>query len=215
MTLTLHNYFRSSTSTRLRAALNLKGIETAYRSYALLKHENKTPAFLARNPAGLVPVLELDDGTPLVQSLAIMEWLEETYPEPPLLPADALARARVRALAQMIALEVHPVNNLRVLAYIREKFGQDDEGVRAWFHHWVHETFAPLEIMLAASPDTGTFCHGEVPGMADCCLYAQMWNNRRFRVDTNRYPTIERIFAALDTLEAFANAAPPAQPDAV
>ncbi|HSF91122.1 MAG TPA: maleylacetoacetate isomerase, partial [Paracoccaceae bacterium] len=158
---------------------------------------------------------ELEDGNMLVQSLAIVEWLEETHPEPELLPADALGRARVRALSHMIALEIHPLNNLRVLAYIRENHGQDEDGVKAWFHHWVHETFAPLEIMLASSPDTGVFCHGDTPTMADCCLFAQMWNNKRFAVDTSPYPTIERIFNALQAEDAFLKAAPANQPDAI
>ncbi len=213
--LTLHNYFRSSTSTRLRAALNLKGLAYDYRAYALLKSETKTPEFLARSPAGLVPVLELEDGTALSQSLAIIEYLDEVHPAPPLLPADPAGRARVRALACMIACEVHPLNNLRVLRYLGEEFDADDQGKAAWFIHWVHETFRPLETLLAESPDTGTFCHGEVPGLADLCLYAQVWNNRRFKVDTAPYPTVERIFAALDKLDAFRRAAPPEQPDAV
>ena len=212
--LTLHNYFRSSTSTRLRAALNLKGLEYDYRPVSLLKAEQKAPGFLARNPAGLVPVLELDDGTCLTQSLAIIEYLDETHPEPPLLPADALGRARVRGLAYMIACEVHPLNNLRVLQFIASQYGADDAGKAAWFRHWVAETFGALETTLAASPETGTFCHGDTPGLADLCLYAQVWNNRRFDVDQSGYPTINRIFEALDGIEAFARAAPPVQPDA-
>lgn len=213
--LTLHNYFRSSTSTRLRAALNLKGLAYDYRGYALLKKETQSPDFLARSPAGLVPVLELDDGTALSQSLAIIEYLDEEHPSPPLLPPDARGRARVRALAYMIACEVHPLNNLRVLQYLGQNFGQDDAGKAAWFAHWVHETFRPLETLLASSPETGRYCHGDTPGLADCCLYAQIWNNRRFDVDMAPYPTIRRIFAALDELDAFRKAAPPEQPDAV
>ena len=212
--LTLHNYFRSSTSTRVRAALNLKGLAYDYKGYALIRKEQKSDAFLAMNPAGLVPVLELDSGETLFQSLAIMEYLDEVHPEPPLLPRDAMGRARVRALSFMIACEVHPLNNLRVLTYIGEHHGQDDAGKAAWFRHWVGETFGALETVLADSPDTGTFCHGDTPGLADTCLYAQVWNNRRFDVDMTPYPTINRIFAALDTLEAFRDAAPPLQPDA-
>ncbi|MEZ5537744.1 MAG: maleylacetoacetate isomerase [Thiolinea sp.] len=214
MKLILHNYFRSSTSTRLRAALNLKGLDYDYVSYALKARENESPDYLGKNPQGLVPSLELEDGTVLTQSLAIMEWLDETHPEPVLLPADPLERARVRALAQAIALEIHPINNLRVLEYISEQFGADEAQVKAWFSHWVHTTFAPLETMLADSPMTGTFCHGDTPGYADCCLYAQMWNNRRFAVDMSAYPTIQRIFAACDALPAFSGAAPGRQPDA-
>jgi len=211
----LHNYFRSSTSTRLRAALNLKGLAYDNVSYALIKGEQRSEAFLAKNPAGLVPVLELDDGTMLTQSLAIIEYLDEVHPTPPLLPSDAKGRARVRSLAYMLACEVHPLNNLRVLNYLATEFDQDDQGKAAWFNHWVHTTFEPLEVALANSPDTGTYCHGDTPGLADLCLYAQMWNNKRFLVDTSRYPTIERIFAALKTVEAFRKAAPPAQPDSV
>ena len=212
--LTLHNYFRSSTSTRLRAALNLKGVAYDYKAYALLKKETQTPEFLSKSPAGLVPVLELEDGTSLSQSLAIIEYIEETPPKPPLLPADPAGRARVRALSYMIACEVHPLNNLRVLQYLASELDADDQDRTAWFHHWVHATFTPLEKLLAESADTGIFCHGDVPGLADCCLYAQMWNNRRFKVNTSAYPTIERIFLELDKLEPFRLAAPPTQPDA-
>jgi len=211
---TLHNYFRSSTSTRLRAALNLKRLRYDYKAYALLKNETRTPAFLAKNPAGLVPVLELDDGTMLTQSLAIIEYLDETHPDPPLLPADAKGRARVRSLACMIACELHPLNNLRVLQYLAGALGQDDGARAAWFRHWVETTFDTLETSLAASADTGRFCHGDAPGLADLCLYAQVWNNRRFAIDTSRWPAIARIFDALDALDAFRDAAPPAQPDA-
>jgi len=214
MTLTLHNFFRSSTSTRLRAALNLKGLPYTYVAYALRKGETRTPEYLAMNPAGLVPSLEREDGTVLVQSLAIIEWLDEVHPEPALLPSDPDGRARVRALACMIACEIHPLNNLRVLGYLGEKLGADEAAVKAWFTHWVEATFEPLERMLAGSPATGRFCHGDVPGLADLCLYAQVWNNRRFDIPLDRWPTIARIFGELDQLQAFRDAAPPNQPDA-
>jgi maleylacetoacetate isomerase len=214
MTLKLHNYFRSSTSTRLRAALNLKGLAYEYVGVHLPRGAHRDPGYVALNPQGLVPALELEDGTVLTQSLAIMDYLDEAYPERPLLPASPKARARVRALGQMVALEIHPINNLRVLTYLDTEFGAGDEGKAAWFNHWVHTTFAPLEQMLAGSSETGTYCHGEVPGYADCCLYAQMWNNQRFKVDMSPYPTIRRIHAALDVLPAFAEAAPARQPDA-
>lgn len=214
MTLTLHNFFRSSTSTRLRAALNLKGLSYDYVSYALRKGETRTPEYLAMNPAGLVPALQREDGVVMVQSLAIIEWLEEVHPEPALLPPDPDGRARVRALAYMVACEIHPVNNLRVLGYIDQEFDAGEEGQKAWFQHWVNTTFEPLESMLAASPQTGRFCHGDTPTLADLCLYAQVWNNGRFEVDMTPYPTISRIFAALDELPAFRDAAPPNQPDA-
>lgn len=211
----LHNFFRSSTSTRLRAALNLKGLATDYVAYALRKDETRSLSFLAINPAGLVPVLEIDDGTALVQSLAIMEWLDETQAGPPLLPNDALGRARVRALSYMIACEIHPLNNLRVLNRLTEQFGADEESQKFWFVHWVETTFDPLETMLAEDDRTGRYCHGDTPGLADCCLYAQVWNNRRFAIDTSRWPTTARIFDALDALPAFRDAAPMNQPDAV
>ena len=214
MTLRLHNFFRSSTSTRLRAALNVKGLAYDYVPYVLREGETRTPAFRAMNPAGLVPVLEREDGTYLTQSLAIIEWLEETHPEPPLLPADAEGRARVRALAYMVACEVHPLNNLRVLGYLGETFKADEAAQKAWFTHWVTETFDALETSLSTDAATGRYCHGDAPTLADLCLYAQVWNNKRFAIYVAGWPTIARIFAALDALPAFRDAAPPAQPDA-
>ncbi|MCP4875487.1 MAG: maleylacetoacetate isomerase [Gammaproteobacteria bacterium] len=209
----LHNFFRSSTSTRLRAALKLKGLDYVYKSYALKAGEAETPEYLRINPQGLVPSFELADGTTLTQSMAIIEWLDEIYPTPPLLPDDPIARAQLRSLAYMIAFEIHPLNNLRVLQYIEQHHGQDETGVAHWYAHWVHTTFAPLEQVLSTSPLTGRYCHGDEPGLADLCLYAQFWNNRRFDIDTSAYPTIERIFAALDELDAFHNASPLRQPD--
>jgi maleylpyruvate isomerase len=192
MTLRLHNFYRSSSSTRLRAALNLKGLNYEYLAYALRKGDHRSAEFLAINPAGLVPVLELGDGTVLTQSLAIIEWLDETYSEPPLLPEDPAARARVRALAYMVACEIHPLNNLRVLNRLGAQFDAGDDAVAQWFGHWVTATFDPLEAMLAA----------------------QVWNNRRFSIPLETWPTIARIFAELDGLQAFRDAAPPNQPDA-
>lgn len=214
MTLRLHNFFRSSTSTRLRAALNLKGLDFEYVAYALRKGENRTAAYLAMNPAGLVPALERDDGVVLTQSLAIIEWLNETHPTPPLLPADADGRARVRSLAYMIACEIHPLNNLRVLNRLSAQFGAADDAVAQWFVHWVMETFDAIEATLSDSPQTGPFCHGDVPTIADICLYAQVWNNRRFSIPLENWPTIAKIFGELDGIAAFSNAAPPNQPDA-
>lgn len=211
--LVLHNYFRSSTSTRLRAALNLKGLPYEYVAHHLRKGEHRAAAYLAINPQGLVPSLVLGDGTVLTQSLAIIEYLDEVHPEPPLLPKAAVERARVRALACAVACEIHPVNNLRVLGYLKSAFGADDEATAAWFRHWVDETFAPLENMLAEDSKTGRFCHGNMPGLADVCLYAQVLNNRRFNVDMSHYPTIGRIFDACAALPQFERAAPDKQPD--
>ncbi|MGQ9365478.1 maleylacetoacetate isomerase [Azospirillum sp. ST 5-10] len=210
----LHNFFRSSTSVRVRAALNLKGIAYEYRAYALRKGEHRSAGYLALNPQGLVPALELEDGTVLAQSLAIIEYLDEVRPEPPLLPAEPLARARVRSLAYAVACDIHPVNNLRVLQYIETRFGADEAAVTAWFRHWVAESFGPLESLLAGSPETGRFCHGDSPTLADLCLFAQAVNNVRFGVDMAPYPTIRRIVEACRALPAFERALPQNQPDA-
>jgi maleylpyruvate isomerase len=214
MSLKLHNFFRSSTSTRVRAALNIKGLDYDYVPYVLRDGQTRTPEYLAKNPQGLVLILEKEDGTFLTQSLAIMEWLEETRPEPALLPAAANGRARVRALSYMVACEIHPLNNLRVLFRIRDQFGANEEAQKEWFTHWVAITFDALEGELSESNDTGTYCHGDTPTMADCCLYAQVWNNKRFALPLENWPTISRIYAALDTLPEFQKAAPPNQPDA-
>jgi maleylpyruvate isomerase len=212
--LVLHNYFRSSASVRVRVALNLKGLDYTYAAHHLRHGEHRSEAYRAVNPHALVPALELADGTVLTQSLAIMEYLDEVFAEPPLLPTEPGARARVRAIAQAIACDTHPLTNLRVLGDLRTRFGADDAAVKDWIHHWVKETFGPLETMLTGDSATGTFCHGEQPGMADVCLFAQMFNNQRFGVDMAPYPTIRRIFAAAARLPAFDKAAPENQPDA-
>lgn len=210
----LHNYFRSSTSYRVRIALNLKGLGYEYVARHLRHGGNRAPDYLAINPQGLVPAMVWSDGTVIAQSLAIMEFLDETVPEPPLLPADPHGRARVRMLSQMIACDIHPVNNLRILNALRGRYGADDTEIADWFRHWVNETFQPLEKILSQSPQTGGFCHGDTPGMADICLVAQVANNARFNVDMSPYPTICRIRDACMELPAFANAAPARQPDA-
>jgi maleylpyruvate isomerase len=212
--LILHSYYRSSTSYRVRIALEMKGLAYQYVPHHLRHGEHLEPAYLSVNPQGLVPALVLDDGTLLTQSLAIIEFLDETRPEPPLLPQDALGRARVRMLAQMIACDIHPVNNLRVLTSLRTLFGAGDEDVVNWFRHWVNEGFQPLEKMLAYSSETATFCHGDTPGLADICLVAQVTSNARFGVDMTPYPTITRIHAACMALPAFQKAAPENQIDA-
>jgi len=209
----LHNYFRSSTSYRVRIALALKGVDYDYEAFHLRKGEQRSDSFLRLNPQGLVPALTWTDGETYTQSLAIIEFLEEKIPEPALLPKDAEGRQRVRSLAQMIALEIHPINNLRVLAYLKEHFGADEKAQAAWFRHWVAETFAPLEHRLATEPETGRFCHSDSVTLADICLAAQLVNNRRFDVDMEGYPQISRIGQALSELEAFRTAAPANQPD--
>ncbi|TGT85343.1 MULTISPECIES: maleylacetoacetate isomerase [unclassified Mesorhizobium] len=210
----LHNYYRSSTSYRVRIALEMKGLSYDYVPHHLRHGEHLEAAYLAVNPQGLVPALICNDGTLLTQSLAIIEFLDETTPEPPLLPKDPLGRARVRMLAQMIACDIHPVNNLRVLTSLRTLFGAGDQDVANWFRHWVNEGFGPLETLLTASPETGTFCHGDTPGLADICLVAQVTSNARFGVDMTPYPTISRINAACMALPAFQKAAPQNQIDA-
>lgn len=211
--LRLHGFFRSSTSYRVRVALNLKGLVYDQTTYVLRKGEHRGEDYLAVNPQGLVPTLETDQGM-IAQSLAIIEWLDETHPEPAFLPDDAWGRARVRGLAQMIALDVHPINNLRVLFYIRDQFGADDDAQTAWFHHWVNQAFSALEKRLANDKETGAFCHGNMPGLADICLASQVVNNRRFSVDIAPYPTLERIYNACMALPAFQDALPENQPDA-
>jgi maleylpyruvate isomerase len=210
----LHNYFRSSTSYRVRIALAMKGIDYEYVAHHLRHGGHRQPAFLNINPQGLVPALVWSDGTTIAQSLAIIEFLEEVRPEPPLLPSDANGRARVRMLSQMIACDIHPLGNLRVLNALRSRYGADDSEVADWFRHWVNETFRPLEAILSSSAETGVFCHGDAPGLADICLVAQVANNARFNVDMTPYPTICRIRDACMALPAFADAAPARQPDA-
>jgi len=214
MTFRLHSFFRSSTSFRVRAALNLKGIAFDQATYALRKGEQRSPAYLALNPQGLVPSLETPDGI-LTQSLAIIEWLDEVYPDPALLPRDPWGRARVRSLAQIIALDIHPINNLRVLQYLGRTFGADEAQQAEWVRHWVDEAFHTLEARLSQEPETGRFCHGDAPGLADLCLAAQVINNARFAVDMSPYQTIQRIHDTCMALPSFEAASPMKQPDAV
>lgn len=211
----LHGFWRSSTSFRVRAALNLKGVLYSQKTYRLREGDQRQPDYLAVNPQGLVPSLVTPDGLVLTQSLAIIEWLDETFPEPALVPNDLNGRARVRALAQAIALDIHPINNLRVLNYLYGKFGADEKAQAEWFRHWASTTLGAVELSLASSPETGTFCHGENVGLADICLAGQMINNKRFEVDDSQWPTVRRITAACLALPAFQAAMPAAQPDAV
>jgi maleylpyruvate isomerase len=214
MSLVLHNYFRSSSSTRVRAALNLKGLAFDYIPHHLRKGEQTAPDYLKLNPQGLVPALQLESGDVLVQSLAIMEYLDEVHPTPALLPRDPVDRAYVRALALAIACEIHPINNLRVLGDIRQRFGADDEAVNSWFRHWVDVTFRPLEQTLATDGRRGLFCFGDEPGLADICILAQVINNKRFAVDMAPYPTLSAIYQNCLAVPAFAAALPDKQPDA-
>jgi maleylacetoacetate isomerase/maleylpyruvate isomerase len=211
----LYTFFRSSAAYRVRIALNLKGL--AYE--ALPVHlsrgggEQHAPAYRKLNPQSLVPVLQ-DGERALAQSLAIMEYLEEVYPLPPLLPENPAARARVRSLALAIACEIHPLNNTRVLSYLSGPMGLGDEAKRTWYHHWIALGLGALEARLAAERETGSFCHGDAPGLADCCLVPQLANARRFKCDVSPYPTLLRIEKNCQALDAFQRAAPDLQPDA-
>lgn len=211
----LHGFFRSSTAYRVRVALNIKGLPFDQKSYTLRAGHQREPDYLAINRQGLVPTLEGPDDTVLTQSLAIVEWLEEGYPEPPLLPQDRDGRARVRELAHMVALDVHPINNLRVLSYLQSAFGANDQAVATWFRHWVALAFEALENRLANDDATGRFCHRDTVSLADICLVAQSINNRRFAVDETPYPTLRRIVDACLQMPAFDAALPQKQPDAV
>ncbi len=210
----LYDYFRSSAAYRVRIALELKGL-AAQREYVhLRKGAQRADDYLALNAQGLVPALVLDDGTLLTQSLAIIEYLDETYPQPPLLPREPAARARVRAIAQSIACDIHPLDNLRVLLYLKNTLGVADAQKDAWYRYWVDVGFEALERQLARDPATGTYCHGETPTLADLCLVPQMANARRMAVDAAPYPTLVRIDESARALPAFAAAAPEKQADA-
>ena len=211
----LYDYFRSSAAYRVRIALNLKGIEPDERTFVHLRMGNqRAQDYLALNPQGLVPALAVDDGPVLTQSLAIIEYLDETHPEPPLLPKAPRERARVRAIALSIACEIHPLNNLRVLNYLLGTMGVSREQKDGWYRYWIDVGFEALEKSLAHDPATGRYCHGERPTLADICLVPQIANARRFSIDMSPYPTLTRIEAACNALSAFADAAPARQPDA-
>lgn len=209
----LYNFFRSGTSHRLRIALNLKGISPEYIAVDLRTEKHLTPEFRAVNPQMLVPALDVD-GDVLIQSPAIIEWLEEAYPTPALLPADALGRARVRALAAIVGCDIHPINNRRILEYLRKAFGQDEAGINAWCGTWIRSGFDAFEALLAADPKRGRYSYGDTPTIADVYLVPQVESARRFKVDLAPYPLIMAIDAACGELEAFRSAAPAVQPDA-
>jgi len=210
----LYTYFRSSASYRVRIALAYKGIahEAAYVS--LVKGEHRADAYREVNVQRLVPALE-DDGRVLVQSLAIIEYLDERHPQPPLLPQDPVARAYVRAVAQIIACEIHPLNNLRTLKFIRKAYGLDEEGVNAWYRHWIADGFAMLEGYLERERRDGPYCNGGAVSMADCCLVPQVFNAQRYNCELAPYPRIMRIFEACMKLDAFVSTQPMKQADAV
>jgi maleylacetoacetate isomerase len=210
----LYTYFRSSAAYRVRIALNLKGLSYEPHFVHLLRAggEQHAAPYRALNPQGLVPAL-IADGAVLVQSLAIIEYLEEIHPTPPLLPAEPRARARVRALALLIACDIHPLNNLRVMNYLRDELKQDTAARKRWICHWIAQGFAALEQMLTAGRPTGTFCHGERPTLADVCLVPQLANALRYDCDLSAYPTVRRIADACMQLDAFRQAAPEHQPD--
>lgn len=209
----LYNYFRSSASYRVRIALALKGLDYDYLPVHLQKNEQLQESYAALSPARLVPLLK-DGDSYLHQSLAIIEYLDETHPEPPLLPKEPLARARVRALALAIACDIHPINNTRVLGYLEKQLGLDQASRDAWARHWIDTGFRAIETTLAGSKETGKFCHGERPGLADICLVPQVANAGRVNLDMSPYPTINRIVGACNDLPPFKAAAPRNQPDA-
>jgi len=210
----LYSYFRSSAAYRVRIALNLKGITPDYAFIHLLKNggEQHGDAFKDVNPQELIPAL-IHDGHTIAQSLAIIEYLDAVQPEPPLLPKSPLARARVRQLAYAIACDIHPVNNLRVLQYLRDTHGLSDEERARWQRHWISLGFAAIETLLTGK-ETGKFCHGDAPTLADICLIPQMANGRRVNLDFAPYPTLLRIEKESLAHPAFAAARPEAQPDA-
>ncbi|HWJ93233.1 MAG TPA: maleylacetoacetate isomerase [Telluria sp.] len=211
----LYTYFRSSAAYRVRIALNLKGLPYEAVPVHLLKAggEQLSDSYRKINPSKLVPALQDERGT-LTQSLAILEYLEDTHPDVPLMPADPLGRARVRELAQIIACDIHPLNNLRVLRYLVHEMGVSEEAKTQWYKHWVTDGLAALEAHLARDPGTADFCHGETPTLADCCLVPQVFNAQRFEIDLAPYMNIARINANCVQLPAFQHAHPSQQPDA-
>jgi maleylpyruvate isomerase len=211
--LRLYTYFRSTAAYRVRIALALKGLSYESVPVHLVRNggEQLAPAYRLVNPAALVPALQ-DDGAVITQSMAILEYLEDAHPEPPLLPSDALGRARVRALALTVACDVHPLGNLRVLNHLTQTFGADEAARSAWAQHWIALGFTAFEQHLQRDAATGAFCHGDTPTLADCCLVPQVFNARRFKLDLSLFPTIQRIAEHCETLPAF-DAAQPARQD--
>ena len=215
MALRLHTYWRSSAAYRVRIALALKGLPYESVPRHLLRHggEQRSPEYLALNPQGLVPALE-HDGHVVTQSLAICEYLEEVHPQPPLLPADPRGRAAVRAMALAVACDIHPLNNLSVLQYLRGELGQGDESVTRWISHWIDRGFAALEQLIARHSANGRYCFGDSVTLADVFLVPQVANSRRVQLDLAPYPRLAAVARHLESLPAFAAARPEAQPDA-
>ncbi|MEY4979827.1 MAG: maleylacetoacetate isomerase [Pseudomonadota bacterium] len=213
-TMKLHNFWRSGTSHRTRIALNLKGLSYEYMAVHLGKEAHLSEAFKAINPQQLVPALDTGEQV-LIQSPAILEWLEEKYPSPALLPADADGRARVRALSAIVGCDIHPVNNRRILEYLRKSFGADEAAINAWCANWISAGFDAYESLLAADPQRGAFSVGNTPTLADVYLIPQVESARRFKVDLSPWPLITAVDTACSALDAFSRAAPAAQPDAV
>jgi maleylacetoacetate isomerase/maleylpyruvate isomerase len=209
----LYTFFRSSAAFRMRIALNCKGLAYESQIVSLPKDEHKLAAYIAVNPQGLVPALE-DRGKIYVQSLAMMEYLEETYPQPALLPAAAEDRAYVRAVAQIVACEIHPLNNLRTLRYVKKSYGLDEEGVNVWYRHWIAEGLGSMESFLASCGKAGKYCYRDQVTIADCCLVPQVFNAQRYACDLAAYPGIMAIFGHCMQLDAFIAAQPSRQPDA-
>jgi len=209
----LYTYFRSSSSYRVRIALNLKGLAYEPRFIHLRKGDQFADQYVDLNPQAQVPTLVTGDNKILVQSPAILEWIEEVYPDPPLLPEDPLGRQRVRALASVVGCDIHPIDNLRVLQYVTETLGASEDQLGAWFNHWITLGFDGLERLLAEDSDTGKFCHGDAPTLADIYLVPQVFNAGRFGLSMEPYPRIRQVYENCMALEAFEKASPPKQPD--
>lgn len=209
----LYGFSRSSAAFRVRIALNLKGIAWEHINISLPDGDQFGSDYTSVNPQGRVPTL-IDGDNKLIQSMAILEYLDETHPEPAFLPAEPVARARVRGLADIIACDIHPLNNLAVLKFLAKEMGADKDAVNVtWYQHWIYEGFNALEAMLAGDGATGTFAHGDAPGLVDICIVPQVFNAQRYECDLGRYPTIMCIFDACMKLDAFDSAQPSKQPD--